>query len=76
MPENSHSARTSFTGQDQEEPENSHDTWARVRVRTERFMQKSEFTEAQIAFVLKHADEGTAVVEIYRKAKFSSSDAQ
>ena len=31
-------------------------------------MRKSKFTEAQIAFILKQADEGTAVAEVCRKA--------
>ncbi len=31
-------------------------------------MKKSKFTEAQIAFVLKQADEGTVVAEVSRKA--------
>ncbi len=31
-------------------------------------MKKSKFTEAQIAFVLKQADEGTAVADVCRKA--------
>ncbi|WP_153005352.1 transposase [Aureimonas ureilytica] len=30
-------------------------------------MKKSKFTEAQIAFVLKQADEGTAVAEVCRR---------
>lgn len=36
-------------------------------------MKKSKFTEAQIAFVLKQADEGTAVAEICRKAGISEA---
>jgi putative transposase len=31
-------------------------------------MKKSKFTEARIPFVLKQADEGTAVAEVCRKA--------
>ena len=31
-------------------------------------MRKSKFTEAQIAFILKQADEGTSVTEVCRKA--------
>lgn len=31
-------------------------------------MRKSKFTEAQIAFILKQADEGTSVAEVCRKA--------
>jgi len=34
-------------------------------------MKKSKFTEAQIVFVLKQADEGTAVAEVCRKAGIS-----
>ncbi|KTQ97529.1 transposase [Aureimonas ureilytica] len=36
-------------------------------------MTKSKFTEAQIAFVLKQADEGTAVAEVCRKAGISEA---
>ncbi|KTQ84567.1 transposase [Aureimonas ureilytica] len=36
-------------------------------------MKKSKFTEAQIAFVLKQADEGTAVAEVCRKAGISAA---
>ena len=36
-------------------------------------MKKSKFTEAQIAFVLKQADEGTAVAEVCRKAGISEA---
>lgn len=36
-------------------------------------MKKSQFTEAQIAFVLKEADEGTAVAEVCRKAGISEA---
>ena len=36
-------------------------------------MKKSKFTEAQIAFVLKQADEGTAVAEVCRKAGISDA---
>ena len=31
-------------------------------------MKRSKFTEAQIAFVLKQAEEGTSVAEVCRKA--------
>jgi putative transposase len=31
-------------------------------------MKRSKFTEAQIAFILKQADDGTAIGEICRKA--------
>ena len=36
-------------------------------------MKASKFTEAQIAFVLKQADEGSAVAEVCRKAGISES---
>ena len=36
-------------------------------------MKRSKFTEAQIAFVLKQADEGTAVGEVCRKAGISDA---
>jgi len=36
-------------------------------------MKASKFTEAQIAFVLKQADEGTSVAEICRKAGISEA---
>ncbi|GGE02488.1 hypothetical protein GCM10011390_21700 [Aureimonas endophytica] len=36
-------------------------------------MKKSKFTEAQIAFVLKQTDEGTAVAEVCRKAGISEA---
>ncbi len=36
-------------------------------------MKASEFTESQIAFVLKQGDEGTAVAEICRKAGISQA---
>lgn len=36
-------------------------------------MKASKFTEAQIAFVLKQADEGTAVAEVCRKAGISEA---
>ena len=36
-------------------------------------MKKSKFSEAQIAFVLKQADEGTAVAEVCRKAGISDA---
>ena len=34
----------------------------------ESFMKRSKFTEAQIAFVLKQAEDGTPVAEVCRKA--------
>ena len=36
-------------------------------------MKSSKFTEAQIAFVLKQADEGTAIAEVCRKAGISEA---
>ena len=36
-------------------------------------MKRSKFTEAQIAFVPKQADEGTAVGEVCRKAGISEA---
>ena len=36
-------------------------------------MKTSKFSEAQIAFVLKQADEGTAVAEVCRKAGVSQA---
>ena len=36
-------------------------------------MKTSKFTEAQIAFVLKQADEGTTVAEVCRKAGISEA---
>lgn len=36
-------------------------------------MKSSKFTEAQIAFVLKQAEEGTAVAEVCRKAGISEA---
>ncbi|SER65662.1 putative transposase [Faunimonas pinastri] len=36
-------------------------------------MKTSKFSEAQIAFVLKQADEGTAVAEVCRKAGISDA---
>jgi putative transposase len=36
-------------------------------------MKKSQFTEAQIAFALRQADEGTSVPEICRKIGISES---
>jgi len=37
-------------------------------------MKASKFTEAQIAFVLKQADEGTGVAEVCRKAGLSQAN--
>ncbi len=34
-------------------------------------MKKSKFTESQIAFVLKQAEEGTSIAEVCRKAGIS-----
>lgn len=36
-------------------------------------MKKSRFTEAQIAFMLKQAEEGTAIAEVCRKAGISEA---
>ena len=36
-------------------------------------MKKSKFTESQIAFILKQAEEGTAVGEVCRKAGISEA---
>ena len=36
-------------------------------------MKKSRFSEAQIAFVLKQAEEGTAIGEVCRKAGISEA---
>lgn len=36
-------------------------------------MKASKFTEAQIAFVLKQADEGSAVAEVCRKSGISEA---
>ncbi len=36
-------------------------------------MKRSKFTDAQIAFILQQADEGTAVAEICRKAGISQA---
>ena len=36
-------------------------------------MKKSRFSEQQIAFVLRQAEEGTAVAEVCRKAGISAS---
>ena len=36
-------------------------------------MKRSKFTEAQIAFVLKQAEEGTAVGEVCRKSGISEA---
>jgi putative transposase len=38
-----------------------------------RTMKKSKFTEAQIAFILRQAEEGTAVGEVCRKAGISEA---
>lgn len=36
-------------------------------------MKKSRFTEAQIAFILKQAEEGTAIAEVCRKSAISEA---
>ena len=36
-------------------------------------MKRSKFTESQIVFVLKQAEEGTAVAEVCRKAGISQA---
>ena len=36
-------------------------------------MKKIKFTEAQIAFILKQAEDGTAVAEVCRKAGISDA---
>jgi putative transposase len=36
-------------------------------------MKKSKFTEAQIAFILKQAEDGAAVAEVCRKARISDA---
>ncbi|BBF82677.1 Mobile element protein [Asticcacaulis taihuensis] len=36
-------------------------------------MKKSKFTESQIAFILKQADDGVAVAEVCRKAGISDA---
>ena len=36
-------------------------------------MKMSKFTEAQIAFILRQAEEGTAVAEVCRKASISDA---
>jgi putative transposase len=36
-------------------------------------MRKSKFTESQIAFVLRQADEGTPITEVCRKAGVSEA---
>src|SRR3954466_13928639 len=40
---------------------------------TERAMKRSKFTEAQIAFILRQAEEGTPVAEVCRKAGISGA---
>lgn len=37
-------------------------------------MKRSKFTEAQIAFILQHAEEGTAIGKVCRKAGISESN--
>lgn len=36
-------------------------------------MRKSKFSESQIAFILRQADEGTAITEVCRKAGISEA---
>ena len=36
-------------------------------------MKRSKFTEAQIAFILRQAEEGTTVAEVCRKAGISQA---
>ena len=36
-------------------------------------MKRSKFTEAQIAFILRQAEEGTRVAEVCRKAGISQA---
>jgi putative transposase len=36
-------------------------------------MKKSKFTDAQIAFILRQAEEGTPVAEVCRKAGISDA---
>jgi putative transposase len=36
-------------------------------------MKKTKFSEAQIAFILKRAEEGTPVGEVFRKAEISDA---
>ena len=36
-------------------------------------MKRSKFTEAQIAYILRQAEEGTAVAEVCRKAGISDA---
>ena len=36
-------------------------------------MKKSEFTESQIAFILRQAEEGTAIAEVCRQAGISEA---
>ena len=36
-------------------------------------MKRSKFTEAQIAFILRQAEEGTAVAEVCRKSGISEA---
>jgi putative transposase len=38
-----------------------------------RMMKRSKFTEAQIAFILRQADEGTVIGEVCRKAGISEA---
>jgi putative transposase len=40
---------------------------------TEQRMKKSKFSEGQIAFILKQAEDGTAVGEVCRKAGISEA---
>jgi putative transposase len=44
-----------------------------LREREESSMKKSNFTEAQIVFILKQAEDGTAISEVCRKAGISDA---
>jgi transposase-like protein len=37
------------------------------------YVKRSKFTEAQIAFILRQAEEGTSVAEVCRKAGISQA---
>lgn len=39
----------------------------------ENFIKKSKFTKSQITFILKQADDGVSVAEVYRKAGISDA---
>ena len=44
-----------------------------LREREENSMKKSNFTEWQIVFILKQAEDGTAISEVCRKAGISDA---